>query len=153
MSNRRKAYEVGYKQPPHEGQFRPGTSGNPRGRPKGSGRLARVARKEAARRIAYIEDGVRKEIRIDDAIVRRALISAAKGDYRAIPIALKLLERDEPERTESSQEEIFDSPADHLSIADIVRWIWSMDQPPLEPGKPESTDKADSEVDPEKGKS
>ena len=30
------AYKVGYRKPPAESQFKPGRSGNPRGRPKGA---------------------------------------------------------------------------------------------------------------------
>ena len=35
-SNSKREYEVGYKKPPKEGQFKKGQSGNPRGRPKGT---------------------------------------------------------------------------------------------------------------------
>ena len=34
MSDNSKDYEVGYKKPPKEHQFKPGISGNPKGRPK-----------------------------------------------------------------------------------------------------------------------
>lgn len=34
MANNDKEYEVGYKRPPKEHQFKPGQSGNPKGRPK-----------------------------------------------------------------------------------------------------------------------
>ena len=32
----KKDYEVGYGKPPKSGQFKPGQSGNPKGRPKGA---------------------------------------------------------------------------------------------------------------------
>ena len=34
MTDTNKDYEVGYKKPPKEYQFKPGVSGNPKGRPK-----------------------------------------------------------------------------------------------------------------------
>ncbi len=131
---------IGYKKPPRHAQFSPGQSGNPRGRPKGSKRLTKVARKEAARPIAYLEDGVRKKIRTDHAIVRQALIKAATGDFRAIPIALKLLDREETAPDAPGSREELDRPEDKLVIASIIRRIRSMDEPPAEEtaGAPEA---------------
>lgn len=130
MAKRTKPYKTGYKRPPQDRQFKPGQSGNPKGRPRGSGRLTRVARKEAARRIPYTENGIRKQIRTDDAIVRQAFLKAASGDFKAMPLALRLLDREEADASDRApREEVFGGRADDLVMVDIVRRIQALKEP------------------------
>lgn len=49
--------EGGYKQPPKSTRFKPGQSGNKRGRPKGSRNLKTDLNKLMTKRIAVREDG------------------------------------------------------------------------------------------------
>jgi len=49
-------YQVGYGRPPKAGQFQPGKSGNPNGRPKGRPSLHEIILEEAAR-IAKVKVG------------------------------------------------------------------------------------------------
>lgn len=150
MAKRPKPYKTGYGRPPKDRQFKPGQSGNPRGRPRGSGRLTRVARKEAARRIPYTENGVRKQIRTDDAIVRQAFVKAATGDFKAMPLALKLLDREETggEHERAPAEEVFGAKVDELVMADIVariRGLESPSSPATEPAVAETVDEPEYE--------
>lgn len=79
---------------------------------------------------------------MDDAIVRQALLSAAKGDYRAIPIALKLLDREEAAGgTEAPKEDIFNETIDRLVMDDIVRRIRATS--PVEPADGNAGSKPD----------
>jgi hypothetical protein len=55
-------YKVGYRHPPPATRFRPGTSGNPRGRPKGARKLATVLAAALAERVVVAENGRRKRI-------------------------------------------------------------------------------------------
>jgi hypothetical protein len=77
-------YAVGYARPPKAHQFRPGQSGNPSGRPKGSRSFISDLRDELAELVA-ISDGA-KEIQItkQQAIVKMLLAKAIAGDPRAI---------------------------------------------------------------------
>jgi hypothetical protein len=51
------AFEIGYRRPPPEHQFRKGVSGNPRGRPKESTNLVTLLQKELKAPIQITENG------------------------------------------------------------------------------------------------
>ena len=55
-------YPVGYKKPPCQTQFKPGRSGNAKGRPKGSKNFATVFADELGAPIEVTEHGRRKRI-------------------------------------------------------------------------------------------
>ncbi len=85
-------YEVGYSKPPTDNRFKPGQSGNPRGRPKGAKnklpklneeRLKGIILQEAYRDIT-VRDGVRNvTIPMAQAVMRSLAVNAAKGQHRA----------------------------------------------------------------------
>lgn len=81
-------YDVGYGKPSAETRFKPGQSGNPRGRPKGARnklpalneeRLKSIILEEAYRAIR-INDGDRQiKVPMAQAIVRAVAVNAVKG--------------------------------------------------------------------------
>lgn len=101
-------YEVGYGRPPAATRFRPGQSGNPRGRPRKSRlpdhfpklneeRLKRVTLQEAYRKIT-IRDGDRTvDLTIAEAVIRSIGLNAAKGDKRSQKMFTELLRAVETE--------------------------------------------------------
>ena len=132
MAKRKQSYKVGYKRPPHAAQFKRGQSGNPKGRPKGSG-LTKVAHKEASRYVYFTENGVRKKARINEFIIRETLAKAATGDSRARSDAFRyglLGDIEEAQSDAGEAHEVFGGPEDQLVMASIVRRIRSMDEPP-----------------------
>lgn len=84
------AYEVGFGKPPKKNQFKPGQSGNPRGRPKGTLNLATTVRKALREKVVVTENGRRRQISKLDAAVTQLVNRAVKGDPRAIQQLLGL---------------------------------------------------------------
>lgn len=95
-------YKVGYGRPPAATRFRPGQSGNPRGRPRKSRlpdhfpklneeRLKQVTLQEAYRKIT-IRDGDRTvDLTMAEAVLRSIGLNAAKGDKRSQKMFTDLL--------------------------------------------------------------
>src|ERR1700687_1673760 len=86
--NKKSYYPIGYKKPPRHTQFKPGQSGNVKGRPKGTKNFATVLDKELRTKIEVTENGKRKKISKRDAIVKQTVNKAAAGDPKATVIVL-----------------------------------------------------------------
>ena len=84
-------YEVGYGKPPKNMQFKPGESGNPKGRPRGTKNLATDLSEELAEKIIVNEGGRQLKISKQRAMIKSLLAKALKGDTRAATVLLKLL--------------------------------------------------------------
>ncbi len=85
-------YDVGFGKPPIDSQFRPGHSGNPKGRPKGAKnkrpalndeRLKSIILEEAYRNIKVRDGEKNVSVPMAKAIVRAVAVNAAKGNNRA----------------------------------------------------------------------
>lgn len=86
-------YEVGYGKPPRHTQFKPGQSGNPNGRPKGSPPADELFLKEAARLMKIESGGKIETISRIEVVVRQLFKTAAHGDLRAINLVLATFTR------------------------------------------------------------
>jgi hypothetical protein len=89
MSN--KEYEVGYGKPPKEHQFKPGQSGNPKGRPKESKNLSTDITEEMAETILLSEGGQQKSASKQRAMVKALCAKALKGNIPAVSTLIKLI--------------------------------------------------------------
>jgi hypothetical protein len=117
----RPGYEVGYGKPPESTRFRPGQSGNPRGRPKGAKnrrpalneeRMKQIILEEAYRTI-NVRDGDRTvSVPMAQAIMRALAVNAAKGQHRAQRLFAELLSATERERV-ALQERFFGAALDY----------------------------------------
>jgi hypothetical protein len=74
--------DVGYGRPPRTHQFKPGHSGNPRGRPKGAKNEATILRDLLNRKIDIREGGRARKITILEAILLRFTEDALKGNIK-----------------------------------------------------------------------
>jgi len=86
-------YEVGYKRPPKETQFKPGQSGNPNGRPKGARNLKTDLADELQERIVLREGGERRTVSKQRAMLKRLMERALNGDTRAASLIINMAAR------------------------------------------------------------
>ncbi len=84
------SYEVGYRKPPKESQFKKGQSGNSQGRPKGTPDLKTIVRKLLSSQVTITEGGKKMKVSTLTATVMRLNEKALKGDLRAIEKLLSL---------------------------------------------------------------
>lgn len=84
-------YDVGYGKPPPDKQFPPGTSGNPKGRPKGSKNTATIVKEQLDERALIKENGKERIVSKREAVILSQLIKAIrKGDTKAARFILSL---------------------------------------------------------------
>jgi hypothetical protein len=106
--------EVGYKRPPKSGRFRPGQSGNPRGRKKGSANFVTDLEAELCEMVV-VEDGGREcRVTKQRAIVKALIALAIKGDLRAISAIALFTEKSD--RDDGKLVEVAGATADELEI-------------------------------------
>jgi hypothetical protein len=99
-----KTYEVGYRKPPKQNQFKKGKSGNPKGRPRGSLNLATDLAIELGEQITVREDGRSRRISKQRALIKSLMAKALQGDVRAIAAILGLYGRIIPDVPEDQND-------------------------------------------------
>jgi Family of unknown function (DUF5681) len=84
-------YKVGDKRPPLHSQFKPGVSGNPKGRPKGSVNFLTMLAAELKSPIKIQEAGKAKTISKQQAMIKQFVTRAVKGDEKAFAKLIPLI--------------------------------------------------------------
>jgi hypothetical protein len=93
MTENEQADSVGYKRPPREHQFRPGQSGNPSGRPKGTRNFRSELREELSE-VVTVHDGDRDiQISKQRALIKSVVAAAIDGNQRAAASVLAMCMR------------------------------------------------------------
>lgn len=82
---------VGYGNPPKANQYKPGQSGNPKGRPKGVTNLHKAITKHAFKKVTVIENGVKKQMAKLDVVISAMFNKASKGDVAAARLLTTLI--------------------------------------------------------------
>ncbi|MGV6872573.1 DUF5681 domain-containing protein [Pseudochelatococcus sp. B33] len=77
------AYEVGYGRPPRHSRFKPGQSGNPKGRKRGTRNTGTLLQEILDEKIVVREGDREKKITRKEAWFRQLTNKALKGDARA----------------------------------------------------------------------
>jgi hypothetical protein len=111
-------YEIGYGKPPKSTRFRPGQSGNPRGRTKGTANLKTDLVAELAERIDISEGGRRRAVSKQRGVLKQLVAKALRGDVRAANTVLGLVERLLDARADADTAL---TTQDHSIISDFLR--------------------------------
>ena len=84
----RKRTDVGYCRPPVEHQFKPGQSGNNRGRPKGSKNEATIINEILSRKIKITQNGKTRQISLLEGIHLKFAEDALRGNPKSAAFLL-----------------------------------------------------------------
>ena len=88
--NPKSDYEIGFGRPPRSKQFRKGTSGNPKGRPRGSKSLNTIVKETLDEKVVVRENGRRGKITMLAAMIKQQANKAVSGDQRAVRYLIEL---------------------------------------------------------------
>lgn len=84
-------YVVGRGKPPEHTRFKPGQSGNPRGRPRGSVDFRQALLAAASETVVITENGRKRRLSKLDVAARQLTNKAATGDHKSIVLLNKEL--------------------------------------------------------------
>lgn len=87
------ADKVGYKRPPVHSRFKPGQSGNPSGRAKGSKNFKTLFNQILKEQVSLREGSNVRKVTKAEAIMRGLVIGALKGDTRSMGTLFRLAEQ------------------------------------------------------------
>jgi hypothetical protein len=105
---------VGYGKPPNGTQFKPGKSGNPKGRPKGARNLDTLMAEELESLIKVREQGVEHTVSKGHAVLKALVAKGMQGDVRAAAAIIewndrqKALKPDADEQLDETDEAILE---------------------------------------------
>jgi Family of unknown function (DUF5681) len=108
-ADKKRDYEVGYGKPPQRIQFKPGQSGNPRGRPRDAKNLSTLVHEALNEQVIVTENGHRGKISKRRAIVTQLVNRSAQADLKATQILLAIVQDIERRREMEPNETIFDA--------------------------------------------
>ena len=86
-------YEVGYGKPPKRTRFRPGQSGNPRGRPKGTKNLKTDLVEELGEKVVVREGDQARQVSKQRAVVKTLVAHTLRGDARSAGLLMSMMMR------------------------------------------------------------
>lgn len=108
---------VGYGRPPVHTRFKPGQSGNPKGRPKGAKGLKTLARELLTAKVPVRTASGEKKMHRIEAVLHKAFELALKGNPRAQSQMISLYDSAVPERSTLEDAAI---PTEELTEGDLA---------------------------------
>jgi len=92
----------GFTRPPRHSQFKPGQSGNPKGRPKGTRNLKTDLTRLMRKRVQIREDGHQRDVSRQELVLLRLFERAAKGDVKAANSLINMVMKLNPQTEQLS---------------------------------------------------
>jgi hypothetical protein len=92
LNDKKIPYEVGYGKPPQNTRFKPGQSGNPKGKPKGAKNLASIVDGAINEKMVVTENGKSRKVSKLEIAVKQLVNKAALGDQKALAQLLPLVQ-------------------------------------------------------------
>jgi Family of unknown function (DUF5681) len=135
---------VGNCRPPRASRFRPGQSGNPRGRPNRARILGTLVARAFDETVEATENGQLRRITKLEAALTQLVNRAATGDLRATQIALSLLPNDQERPAPRKAKRI--GKGDSLVVAELIRRL-SRPSAPAGSSSPEQPPDQVDEID------
>ncbi|MEN0653329.1 MULTISPECIES: DUF5681 domain-containing protein [Hyphobacterium] len=114
-------YEVGYGKPPRKSQFKPGQSGNPKGRPRGRKSFSTILVAELSERLIVKEGGKTRRMTKMEAVVKQLVSKALKGDPRTLAELLRQIKMHLPDETGDDAHALPASESDLALLEDLIR--------------------------------
>lgn len=100
----KKPYDVGYGKPPKATQFKKGTSGNKKGRPKGSRNFQTDVQDVLSYKVPIVQNGRSRKVTSQRAILMGVTGKALAGDHKASEKMLSLAKELHEEHSSRKQE-------------------------------------------------
>lgn len=95
---------VGYGRPPKQHQFKPGHSGNPKGRPKGAKSLKGHMKRLMEQKIAVSDASGTRQVTRKQAVAMRVVEQAMRGDAKSIQLLISMDAQSEIDDRKSANE-------------------------------------------------
>lgn len=115
-----KDYKVGYRRPPSATRFKPGQSGNPKGRPKGKRNIKTELEEVLGQKVRITEGGKTRALTKGRALMMRAVAKGLIGDMKAIALVFTLATRS---GALGAAPEAIEQPSDADDIATLQAYI------------------------------
>jgi|ERR1051326_3323022 hypothetical protein len=144
MSDDSEDTKVGYGRPPKANRFRPGQSGNPKGRPKAAKNFRTAISEELNGIVPVSVNGRRRKITRFQVIAKQMVNRAVNGDTKVLPILLSETRHHEreaenappPPQASPEDQAVLDGLLDRLRLFDAARST----SPAAKQEQPTSTD-------------
>ena len=112
-------HKVGYGKPPKNSQFKPGQSGNPKGRPKGTNNLRTDLSEELEEKITVKEGGQHLVISKQRAMLKSLMAKSIQGDITAARALINLIVG--IEQADAERSVVLTTTAEDLEILEAFR--------------------------------
>ena len=116
-----KEYPIGKGKPPKEHQFKPGQSGNPKGRPKGSKNVHQVLSKILNEKVTVTDAGKKMVVEKLEAAMRALVNKSFEGRPQSLKLLIEVLRDGDPTIHEPVEDQFSDD--DYANLMEEIDWI------------------------------